>query len=112
MKYSIRIYFILLCAAFCTPSFMKAQSTTENENQADSTSSGADPLVQVAFRKVPQNELMGGVSVVNMTDIIEKSYSTYSLENMQAFVGGWTGNSLWGMDDYLVLVDGVPRDAN
>ena len=35
---------------------------------------------------------------------------------MQGYVGGWNGNSLWGMDGdnvgYLVLVDGVPRDAN
>lgn len=27
-------------------------------------------------------------------------------------VSGWNGSSLWGMDSYLVLVDGVPRDAN
>lgn len=35
---------------------------------------------------------------------------------MQGYVGGWNGNSLWGMDGdnagYLVLVDGVPRDAD
>lgn len=26
--------------------------------------------------------------------------------------GGWNGNSLWGMSEYLVLVDGAPRDIN
>jgi hypothetical protein len=52
------------------------------------------------------------MSVVNMTDLIEKNYTTYSLDNMGGLVGGWAGNSIWGMDEYLVLVDGVPRDAN
>jgi TonB-dependent SusC/RagA subfamily outer membrane receptor len=47
-----------------------------------------------------------------MTDLIEKNYTTYSLDNMGGLVGGWAGNSIWGMDEYLVLVDGVPRDAN
>jgi TonB-linked SusC/RagA family outer membrane protein len=48
--------------------------------------------------------------VVNMEEMLEKNYTTFTLENMEAFANGFHGN-LWGMDSYLVLVDGVPRDA-
>ena len=60
--------------------------------------------------------MLGGVSVIDMEQVNDKNYTTYSLDNLQGYVGGWNGNSLWGMDGdnagYLVLVDGVPRDAN
>lgn len=65
--------------------------------------------VQIAYRQVDQEELMGGVSYVDMQDILDKNYITDPLANMEAFVPGYTGN-LWGMDEVLVLVDGVPRD--
>jgi TonB-linked SusC/RagA family outer membrane protein len=54
---------------------------------------------------------MGGVSSINMVELTHKNYTTYSLDNMQAYVGGYTGQ-LWNMGDALVIVDGVPRDAN
>ncbi|HLR26976.1 MAG TPA: SusC/RagA family TonB-linked outer membrane protein [Fodinibius sp.] len=65
--------------------------------------------IQTAFRKVSEEDLMGGISVVNVPEIMEKNYMAYSLENMQAFAGGFNG-SMWGMGDYLILVDGIPRD--
>ena len=68
-------------------------------------------LVQVAYRQVAENDLMGGVSSVNVEDLMKKNYFTYSLDNMQAYTGGYNGN-MWGMDGAMVLVDGVPRDAN
>jgi TonB-linked SusC/RagA family outer membrane protein len=88
------------------------QSTEENETESNSTVTNSDGLVQVAFRKTLESDLLGGVSVVNMPALLDKNYTTYSLDNMQGLVPGWTGSSLWGMDDYLVLIDGVPRDAN
>jgi TonB-linked SusC/RagA family outer membrane protein len=74
----------------------------------------ADSLqtVNVAFRKVAQKDIMGGVSSVNYRELTEKNYNTYSLDNMQGYVSGYNGNSLWGYSDALVLVDGVPRSAN
>ncbi|WP_207431387.1 SusC/RagA family TonB-linked outer membrane protein [Sabulibacter ruber] len=66
--------------------------------------------VQVAFRKVNKGSVPEGVSVVQLSEILEKSYTTSSLEGMEAFAGGFNGN-IWGMDGYLLLVDGVPRDA-
>ena len=46
-----------------------------------------------------------------MVDLQKKSYTTYSLANMQSLVAGYNGQ-LWNMGDALVLVDGVPRDAD
>ena len=69
-----------------------------------------DQSVQVAFRKVQERDLLGDVSYVNIPEILEKNYTTYSLDGLQAFVGGFNGN-IWGAGGYLVLVDGIPRDA-
>lgn len=66
--------------------------------------------VQVAYRTVNPEDVMGGISYINMPDMLEKNYITYSLANMEGFVGGFNGN-LWGHGEYLLLVDGVPRDA-
>lgn len=66
--------------------------------------------VNVAYRTIDQGNLMHGISFVNMPEILDKNYITYPLDNMEAFAGGFHGN-LWGMNQYLVLVDGVPRDV-
>lgn len=113
MKY-IQAKFILCAMLAVSPMFVSAQAIGWNET--DSLANEKDPMVQVAFRKVAQKDLLGGVSVVNVEELTKKNYNTYSLDNIQGYVGGWNGNSLWGMDGdnagYLVLVDGVPRDAN
>ena len=67
--------------------------------------------VNVAFRTVEDMNLLGGVSAVNVEKLAEKDYTTYSLSEMQALVGGYNGQ-LWNQGEALVLVDGVPRDAN
>lgn len=95
---------------FASP-FMNAQTA---ENDADTLSS--DPLVNVAYRQVAQSELLGSVAVLDYEKLTDKNYNTYSLDNMQAYVSGFNGNSFWGMDSdnagYLVLIDGVPRSAD
>lgn len=68
-----------------------------------------DQSVQVAFKKVQERDLLGDVSYVNIPEILAKNYTTYSLDGLQAFVGGFNGN-IWGSGGYLVLVDGIPRD--
>lgn len=68
-------------------------------------------LTNVAFRAIDRQDLLGGVSVIDITDLVKKSYATGSLDHLEEVVGGFNGN-IWGMDEYLVLVDGFPRDAN
>ncbi|NDV95148.1 SusC/RagA family TonB-linked outer membrane protein [Dysgonomonas sp. 521] len=111
MKY-IQSRFILCAMFVLSPFVIKAQTIAENDTDSLSNDKDKQSLVQVAFRKVAQNDLLGGVSVVNVEELTKKNYNTYSLDNMQGYIGGWNGSSLWGMDGYLVLVDGIPRVAN
>lgn len=67
--------------------------------------------VNVAFRTVAAEDVLGGISSINYEEIAAKNNETNSLSNMQGYTSGFNGASLWGMSDYLVLVDGVPRDA-
>ena len=67
--------------------------------------------INVAFRQSDARDVVVPVGTVNVRDLLEKNYSTYSLDNMQALVAGYNGQ-LWNQGDALVLVDGVPRDAD
>ena len=67
--------------------------------------------VKVAFQTKNKSDLMGGVSYVNMPEILEDNYITYPLDRMEAYLGGFNGN-LWGNSSTLVMVDGVPRDLD
>lgn len=96
--------FALLLAALGAPAPTQAQDI-------DSMPDSLRNQVHVAFRSVDRDELMGGVSSVDMNDLNHKNYTTYTLDNMQAYVGGYTG-SLWNVGDALVLVDGTPKDAS
>lgn len=70
-----------------------------------------DSVVNVAFGTVAAKDVLGGVSVINVSELLKKNYGTYSLDNLQSFVGGYTGNgNIWGQGA-LILVDGVPRQA-
>ena len=103
--------YILYAMLLASPFTMNAQAFESDADTLDN-----DPLVQIAYRQVAQSELLGSVAVVDYEKLTDKNYNTYSLDNMQAYVSGWNGNSFWGMDGdnagYLVLIDGVPRDAN
>ncbi|MBQ8573461.1 MAG: SusC/RagA family TonB-linked outer membrane protein [Bacteroidales bacterium] len=108
MKY-IKSTFILFAMLAVSPLTMNAQ-TAENESDSDTQ-------VQIAYRTVAEGDLIGSVAVLDYEELTDKNYNTYSLDNMQAYVSGFNGNSLWGMDGdnnqgYLVLIDGVPRAAN
>lgn len=104
--FSASLLGMVAMGGFAQDDIIKADEGNDSERQK----------VQLAFRQVDEKELKGGVSVVNVEELMDKNYSTYSLDNMQGLVSGWSGSSLWGMDGdnagYLVLVDGVPRAAD
>lgn len=105
MKY---IKIMCLCGALAAMGPVAlAQDTTVilSRNAPDSNA------VQVAFRKVNKQDLLGGVSFVDVPAQMKQNYMTYSLENMDAWVNGFNGNSMWGMGSYLLVIDGVPREA-
>jgi TonB-linked SusC/RagA family outer membrane protein len=95
-----RNYITVACVLFVF-FVLGARSVQAQENK--------DSLVNVAFRTVAKDDLLGGVSTVNVSDLLKKSYGIYSLDNLQSFVGGFTGN-VWGQAP-LILVDGIPRRA-
>ncbi len=103
MKYIDKRFLIYALAAM---SALPAVAQDFNEEKEDTTK------VPVAFQKVNLNEVLGGVSVVDMKELTKKNYNTYALDNLQGYVAGWNGNQMWGQDDHLVLVDGVVRDVN
>lgn len=67
--------------------------------------------VEVAFRTMDEQDLLGGVSVIDVEEMTNKAYTTYSLNFVENLIGGVNGN-IWGMDEYLVVIDGMVRDAN
>lgn len=69
-----------------------------------------DSTVNVAFGTIAKQDMLGAVSTVNVSDLMKKDYSTYSLDGIQSFIGGYNGG-IWGQGA-LVLVDGIPRNAS
>ena len=70
-------------------------------------------LVNVAFRKINEDDVVGSVSFVDVEDNMKTNYTTGALANIQSYVGGWNGSTIWGMNpensSYFIVVDGVPR---
>lgn len=64
--------------------------------------------VNVAFKAVDKQDLLGGVASVNMVELAKKDYTTYALSDHSAIVP----TDMWANGSALVLVDGVPRDIN
>lgn len=104
-KFHKLIYPALAAAMLASPAIAMA----DDDNVAVIDSLGND--IQLAFHSVAPENVFGGVSQVNVVELEKKSYTTYSLANMECLVPGYNGQ-LWNMGEALVLVDGVPRDAN
>ena len=101
---------LVFCAALAfTNTPVAAQETLADLVEAIQTDTL--PKVQVAFRSVDRNDLLGGVSVIDMKEMSEKAYSNNSLGFVDNAVGGFNGN-IWGNTEYLVIIDGMVRDAN
>lgn len=85
-------------------SMLVASGVASAQEMADTTK------VNVAFGQVSKADLMGGVSEVNVEELLKKDYSAHALNDLQSLIGGYNGN-VWGQGA-LVLVDGVPREAS
>ena len=99
MKHKILYMSALMALSTVTP------AVAQDDAESDST------LVNVAFRTVDKQDMLGGISVFDMKELQDKAYSSYSLDYIDNVVGGFNGN-IWGNDEYLVVVDGMVRDAN
>ena len=112
---------IFLFAMFAVSPLTVIAQSADIADEADTIV--AKKKVHVAFRDKDPGHLLGGVSYVDMEELQKKDYTTSSLEDMYALVGGWNGNNLWGMDNDrldnndngnlpIVIIDGVKRPSN
>lgn len=104
----------MVCCALLTflPFGLRAQDAESPvEAAVESSLSDSLELVQLAYRKVNLADVPSDVSVVDVQKLLETNYFTYSLDGMAALASGFNGN-IWGWDEYLLLIDGVPRDAS
>ncbi len=83
-------------------------------NEIDSEELNSDAVgkkVEVAFRTIDEKDLMGGISVIDVDEMTKKAYTLNSFAFVENLVGGINGN-IWGMNEMLVVVDGMVRDAD
>lgn len=94
----------ILTVALAAVSAFPVLAQTEVEEEAGQK-------VNAAFHQIATEDLMGGYATVDVEELMKKNNFTYSLDNMQGYIGGWNGAGMWGIsDDILYLIDGVPRD--
>ncbi|RNC65542.1 SusC/RagA family TonB-linked outer membrane protein [Proteiniphilum sp. X52] len=100
--------------AICIVFVFHVPRTAAKPDSADAMTWENDTVrkkVEVAFRAIDEQDLMGGISVIDVEKMTNKAYTTYSLSFVENLIGGVSGN-IWGMDEYLVVIDGMIRDAN
>jgi TonB-linked SusC/RagA family outer membrane protein len=124
LKYeNMKKYIINSCCVFFAVSFLNFAGVRAQEKKdstvIDLSGSRGDSLglaqkknaCDVAFGKVAKQDLLGGVSIINLPELLKKSHSTYSF-NFQSLVGGYNDGGIWGQGGYLVLVDGAPTSTS
>ena len=88
---NIKTNIFLFAMLAASPMVVNAQTT------ADADSTVAKKKVHVAFSDKDADQLLGGVSYIDMEELAKKDYTQSSLEDLMGLVGGWNGNNLWGM---------------
>jgi TonB-linked SusC/RagA family outer membrane protein len=70
-------------------------------------------MVNIAYKKIEKRDLPGGISVLNPGEYINSDYNVSVIEGMTGRVAGllWS-NNIWGLENTLVMIDGVPRNFN
>jgi TonB-linked SusC/RagA family outer membrane protein len=72
-------------------------------------------LVQVAFKKMNKEDILGGVSKLDVPKLLENVYYTSCMDNLSSYIPGYSfgnGGFIWGQstDQKMILVDGIPRE--
>src|SRR5690554_4991112 len=98
------------CVVFAFNVFQVSAQTDipEAENASNDT---IQKKVEVAFRSIDEKDLLGGVSVIDVDEMTKKAFTSSSFAFVENLVGGINGN-IWGMNEMLVVIDGMVRDAN
>lgn len=102
---------------------LSASPLMVSAQRAVDTDTIAKKKVHVAFGDKDANQILGGISYVDMEELQKKDYTMGSLDDLYGLVGGWNGHNLWGQDNErldnndngnlpLVIIDGVKRPSN
>ena len=102
-KKFINIGYVLFVLMLLNFELVKAQEDSDSLNIVQQDQDNKDNRVNVAFGSVPKEDLLGGVSTLNMAELLEKNYSTYSLDGIQSFIGGFNGN-IWGQSALILNI--------
>ncbi|ASB48789.1 SusC/RagA family TonB-linked outer membrane protein [Alkalitalea saponilacus] len=108
MKYIYIGLAICIVLAFSALNASAQVDLVETETLVNDT---IEKKVEVAFRSVNEQDLLGGISVIDVEALTKKSYTLSSFSFIENVVGGVNGN-IWGMNEMLVVIDGMVRDAN
>src|SRR5690554_5840379 len=101
---------LAICVAFAFNVFQVSAQADLPETEIMETDT-IKKKVEVAFRSVDEMDLLGGVSVIDVDAMTKKAYTSNSFAFVENLVGGINGN-IWGMNEMLVVIDGMVRDAN
>lgn len=87
---------------------VQASIALENDNKDNE-----DYIVNLLNRKVNRKDLPGAISVVIPEEYIGYDYSLTTQDGMSGRIAGLLGsNNIWGLENALILIDGVARDIN
>ncbi|MGY3212836.1 SusC/RagA family TonB-linked outer membrane protein [Mucilaginibacter sp. HD30] len=79
----------------------------------DKDNSNKNYTVNLINRQVDVKDLPGAITVINPEDYINQDYSLTAAEGTAGRVAGLLGtNNIWGLENALVLIDGIAREMN
>lgn len=67
--------------------------------------------VNVAFGTVEKQDILGGMSAIDIKELMKKDNIAAANDGLESLIGGYDGYNVWGQTP-LVLVDGMPRDIS
>jgi TonB-linked SusC/RagA family outer membrane protein len=107
MKYIKKIIYYCVTLAFIFGKVNAQADAYQNILEKDSIAE----KVNIAFREIKSRDLNCDINVLNTDDYINIDYSSDVSEGLSARIGGllWSDN-IWGMENALILIDGVPRN--
>ena len=69
--------------------------------------------INLVYKNVNQQDLSGAISVLSPETFMDRDYNLTVPAGINGRVAGLLGsNNIWGLQNALVMIDGVPRDFN
>ena len=101
---------MIYCCATLAFIFGKVNAQADT-NQVVPEKDSIEDKINIAFREIDSRDLNVDINVLNPDEYINIDYTSDVSEGLSSRIGGllWSDN-IWGMENALVLIDGVPRN--